>query len=61
MRFPELFRNMALVGAKFIAVIAAFNMTTGPVHWHLSIRTRALGNQVYFAAVSPARYKKHPM
>ncbi|MDO4481785.1 MAG: carbon-nitrogen hydrolase family protein [Bacillota bacterium] len=54
-RFPELSRLMALEGAELIILPAAFNMTTGPVHWDLSMRMRALDNQVYFAAVSPAR------
>jgi omega-amidase len=55
MRFPELIRKMTLSGAKIIIVPAAFNMTTGPAHWHLLARTRALDNQVYFIAASPAR------
>ncbi|MEI8215832.1 MAG: carbon-nitrogen hydrolase family protein [Eubacteriales bacterium] len=55
MRFPELIRKMTLEGAKLIVVPGAFNMTTGPAHWELTIRTRALDNQIYFAAVSPAR------
>lgn len=54
-RFPELFRRMALDGAKLIVLPAAFNMTTGPAHWDLTMRARALDNQVYFAACSPAR------
>ncbi len=54
-RFPELSRKMALEGAKLIVLPAAFNMTTGPAHWDLTMRARALDNQVYFAAVSPAR------
>ncbi|XP_038657669.1 omega-amidase NIT2-like isoform X2 [Scyliorhinus canicula] len=32
-----------------------FGMTTGPAHWELLQRARALDNQVYIAAVSPAR------
>lgn len=55
MRFPELMRLMVLRGAEMIIVPAAFNMTTGPVHWDLTLRARALDNQVYYAAVSPAR------
>jgi omega-amidase len=55
MRFPELIRLMTLKGAQLIVVPGAFNMTTGPAHWELTIRTRALDNQVYFAAASPAR------
>lgn len=55
MRFPELFREMAVKGAALICVPAAFNMTTGPAHWHLTARARALDNQVYMALCSPAR------
>ncbi len=58
MRFPELIRKMVLRGAKIIVVPAAFNMTTGPAHWHILARTRALDNQVYFIAASPARDEK---
>lgn len=54
-RFPELFRKMTLAGAKLVILPAAFNMTTGPAHWNLSMQARALDNQIYFAAVSPAR------
>ena len=54
-RFPELFRKMTLAGAQLIVLPGAFNMTTGPAHWDLTMRARALDNQVYFAAVSPAR------
>ena len=54
-RFPEWFRKMALAGAELIVLPAAFNMTTGPAHWDLLVRTRAMDNQVYFAANSPAR------
>lgn len=59
-RFPEMFRSMALSGAKLIVLPAAFNMTTGPAHWDLTMRARALDNQVYFAAVSPARDVEGP-
>lgn len=55
MRFPELFRRMALEGAKLIIVPAAFNMTTGPAHWELTARSRALDNQLFMALCSPAR------
>lgn len=58
MRFPELIRKMVLSGAKIIVVPAAFNMTTGPAHWHILARTRALDNQAYFIAASPARDEK---
>ncbi|NJD01539.1 MAG: carbon-nitrogen hydrolase family protein [Ruminiclostridium sp.] len=55
LRFPELSRLMALEGAEVIIIPGAFNMVTGPAHWELLIRTRALDNQVYVAAASPAR------
>ncbi|MCG8570868.1 MAG: carbon-nitrogen hydrolase family protein [Spirochaetes bacterium] len=54
-RFPELARKLTLMGAEMIIVPAAFNTTTGPAHWHINMRMRAVENQVYLAAVSPAR------
>lgn len=54
-RFPELFRKMTLDGARMVFLPAAFNLTTGPAHWDLTMRARALDNQIYFAAISPAR------
>ncbi len=54
-RFPELSRLTTLKGAELIIVPAAFNMTTGPAHWKLTLRARALDNQVYFAGCSQAR------
>lgn len=54
-RFPELSRLMALQGAELIVLPGAFNMVTGPAHWEILMRTRALDNQVYLAAASPAR------
>jgi len=54
-RFPELSRLMATEGAEVIIFPGAFNMTTGPAHWELSFRARALDNQVYTIGVSPAR------
>lgn len=59
-RFPELTRKMALEGAKLVILPAAFNMTTGPVHWEMSMKARALDNQVYFAANGPARSEDGP-
>lgn len=54
-RFPELSRLLALEGVQAIIVPAAFNMTTGPAHWELSFRMRALDNQVFMAGCAPAR------
>ncbi|MCL2116601.1 MAG: carbon-nitrogen hydrolase family protein [Methanobrevibacter sp.] len=53
-RFPELSRLMALKGAKLLIFPGAFNLTTGPVHWKLLFKARALDNQVFTIGVSPA-------
>jgi predicted amidohydrolase len=55
MRFPELARLMALEGAAAIIIPAAFNMTTGPAHWEMTLRARAVDNQLYVLACAPAR------
>ena len=54
-RFPELSRLLSLEGVQAIFVPAAFNMTTGPAHWELSFRMRALDNQVFMVGCAPAR------
>ncbi len=54
-RFPEFARTMVLDGARMIFVPAAFNMTTGPAHWELTFRARALDNQIYMLGCAPAR------
>ncbi|MCR3955066.1 MAG: carbon-nitrogen hydrolase family protein [Gudongella sp.] len=54
-RFPEFTRKLALEGAQAVLVPAAFNMITGPAHWHLSARARALDNQVYMLLCSQSR------
>ena len=46
---------MTLEGAKVIIVPGAFNMTTGPAHWEIMFRSRALDNQVYAIGTAPAR------
>jgi predicted amidohydrolase len=51
-RFPELFRLMTLAGADFIALPGAFNNISGPAHWEMLIRNRAVENTVYVAGVS---------
>jgi len=54
-RFPEMFARIATHGAKLVIVPASFNMTTGPAHWELIFRARALDNQMFFAGVATAR------
>lgn len=60
MRFPELSRAMTLSGARAILAPAAFNMTTGPAHWELLFRQRAVDNQLHTAGVAPARDEHGP-
>ncbi len=54
-RFPETARLMAQDGAKLILVPAAFNMTTGPAHWELMFRQRAVESQCFVIGTAPAR------
>ena len=60
LRFPELARCMALAGARAIVTPAAFNMTTGPAHWELLFRQRAVDNQLFTLGVAPARDEQGP-
>uniref|UniRef100_A0A7N6A4T9 omega-amidase n=1 Tax=Anabas testudineus TaxID=64144 RepID=A0A7N6A4T9_ANATE len=55
MRFAELAQLYSRKGCQLLVYPGAFNMTTGPAHWELLQRGRALDNQVYVATASPAR------
>jgi deaminated glutathione amidase len=50
LRFPELFRILALRGAKLIAVPSAFTLATGRDHWEVLLRARAIENQLFVVA-----------
>jgi predicted amidohydrolase len=52
LRFPELYRILALEGAELLAVPAAFTLYTGKDHWELLVRARAVENQCYVAAAN---------
>ncbi|CAG8537043.1 23503_t:CDS:10 [Cetraspora pellucida] len=54
-RFPEMAMIAAQEGCIVMFYPGAFNMTTGPLHWELLQRARALDNQFYVATCSPAR------
>ena len=54
-RFPEFALNMRKMGVKMLCYPGAFNMVTGPAHWELLARTRAVDNQVFTILCSPAR------
>lgn len=53
-RFPELYRLLALQGAKILAVPSAFTLQTGMDHWELLLRARAVENQAF--VVAPAQW-----
>jgi deaminated glutathione amidase len=51
LRFPELYRRLAVEGAaQMIVVPAAFMMHTGRDHWEVLLRARAIENQCYVVA-----------
>jgi predicted amidohydrolase len=58
LRFPELFRILALRGAQAVILPAAFTMMTGKDHWQTLIQARAIENGLYM--IAPAQWGKHP-
>jgi deaminated glutathione amidase len=52
LRFPELFRILALRGARMIALASAFTERTGRDHWEVLVRARAIENQVFLIAAN---------
>ena len=58
LRFPELFRIEALLGADVLAVPSAFTATTGRDHWELLVRARAVENQC--AVIAAAQWGTSP-
>jgi nitrilase len=57
-RFPELYRSLALRDARFLCVPAAFARETGRDHWEVLLRARAIENQCFVLA--PAQCGEHP-
>jgi predicted amidohydrolase len=57
-RFPELFRLLAMDGAQVIFAPANFTLPTGKDHWEPILRTRAIENGCYI--VAPAQIGKKP-
>ena len=55
LRFPELYRILALRGARIIAIPAAFTRVTGEAHWEILLRARAIENQVFVIAPGQGR------
>lgn len=58
LRFPELYRALALAGVEVIVVPAAFTLMTGKDHWLVLLRARAIEAQAY--VVAAAQWGKHP-
>jgi deaminated glutathione amidase len=50
LRFPELFRILAVRGARVLAVPSAFTAVTGAAHWDTLVRARAIENQAFVVA-----------
>ncbi len=57
LRFPELYRRMAALGAEVLTIPAAFTLYTGKDHWEVLVRARAIENLAYVLA--PAQVGKH--
>ena len=57
LRFPELYRHLALGGAEVLFVPSAFTAYTGPHHWLPLLRARAIENQCW--VVAPAQVGRH--
>lgn len=57
-RFPELYRRMAVEGARWFVVPAAFTVPTGRAHWELLLRARAVENLAF--VVAPGQSGVHP-
>lgn len=53
-RFIEMARAMTDAGAAVLVYPGAFGPVTGPAHWELLMRSRAVDNQVFVVAVSPS-------
>jgi predicted amidohydrolase len=50
LRFPELYRILAVRGARVLAVPSAFTLATGRDHWEVLLRARAIENQAFVLA-----------
>jgi predicted amidohydrolase len=57
-RFPELYRTLALRGARIVAIPAAFTAPTTRDHWEVMVRARAIENQVFVLAAN--QVGEHP-
>jgi len=58
LRFPELFRIMAVRGAQVFSLPSAFTVPTGRAHWDVLVRARAIENQVF--VIAAGQVGRHP-
>ena len=58
LRFPELFRILALRGARLISIPSAFTLATGRDHWEVLLRARAIENQLF--VIAPNQFGEAP-
>lgn len=58
LRFPNLYRSLALAGAEILTVPSAFTKPTGAAHWHTLLKARAIENGCY--VIAPAQCGAHP-
>jgi len=58
LRFPNIYRRLALAGAEILTVPSAFTRPTGQAHWHILLRSRAIENACY--VIAPAQCGTHP-
>jgi predicted amidohydrolase len=58
LRFPQLYRRLAQAGATMLAVPSSFQRETGPAHWHVLLRARAIETGAFVLA--PAMCGEHP-
>ena len=57
-RFPELYRILAVRGAEVVTVPAAFTLATTRDHWEVLLRARAIENQCF--VIAPNQIGAHP-
>ncbi|PVU87781.1 hypothetical protein BB559_005884 [Furculomyces boomerangus] len=59
-RYPEMAMYAARQGCVAMIYPAAFNTVTGPLHWELLLRSRALDNMIFVAGCGPANTPTDP-
>ena len=64
LRFPELYRILAVRGARVFTVPSAFTLDTGKDHWEVLLRARAIENQAFVVAANqigeaPPHYRSY--